>query len=97
MATRLLRPIDPARDLGSSSLDDPINTTPLATPARRDVSEHAPAAASQSASAPFVQGVPAPASSAPRELDLAGFAELPGRNGVWVYDSPVPVPAPVPR
>lgn len=94
MANGRVQPIDPARDLGSTSLDDPIETAPFATPAWRDVSEYA--AAPQPAPVPIEQAAPEPAPNAPRALDLAAFAELPGRNGVWVEDAPVLVPVPVP-
>jgi len=94
VANERVQPIDPARDLGSSSLDDPIETAPFAAPAWRDVSEHAPVP--QPALATIEQAAPEPAPIAPRALDLAAFAELPGRNGVWVEDVPMPVPAPVP-
>lgn len=61
-----VRPIDPVRELGSVSLDEPVAATPFAATA-----EPEPAAAE-------VLMPP------PRELDLSEFAELPGRNGVWV-------------
>jgi hypothetical protein len=87
---RSVRPIDPVRDLGSNSLDDPLETMPFATPAWRD------------ADMPEVDPEP---QTAPRELNLAEFAELPGRNAVWVEDDaesvaqhapePLPVPEPV--
>lgn len=125
--SRRVRPIDPVRDLGTRSLDDPIETMPFATPALRDaeVSEPAPAPAPAPAPVP----VPAPVSvakrnpepepkpepvaapavakeSVPLALDLAQFAELPGRNAVWVEEplelsavaalTPVDAPAPAP-
>jgi hypothetical protein len=86
LAARALRevwPIDPARDLGSQSIDDPITTMPFATPAWRDgeVSEPAP----QPEPEPVAETV---AETAPRALDLSEFAELPGRNAVWVEEAP---------
>lgn len=75
LAVRRVRPIDPARDLGSLSLDDPIETAPFATPAWRDAET----------SEPEPEAEPRLA-SAPRELDLAQFAEFPGRNAVWVEE-----------
>ncbi|GAA0764472.1 hypothetical protein GCM10009076_20510 [Erythrobacter ramosus] len=86
---RAIHPIDPLRDLGSSSLDDPIETTRFATPAWLD--------AEMLDVAPETQSVP-------RELNLAEFAELPGRNAVWVEDvaepvaqhAPEPAPEPLP-
>lgn len=79
---RSMRPIDPLRDLGSRSLDDPIEAVPFAASDGRDrkapdpVTEHG---------------------AVPRELDLAASAELPGRNAVWVEDAPQsqPVAAPI--
>lgn len=84
-ALREVRPIDPARDLGSRSIDDPIETMPFATPAWRDAEPEEPAAP-----------VTEEASLPPRELDLSEFAELPGRNAVWVEDVPQAEPAPEP-
>ena len=89
VAKRAVRPIDPLRDLGSSSLDDPIETTPFATPSWRDEDM------------PELEPEP---QTVPRELNLAEFAELPGRNAVWVEDvaepvaqsAPEPEPAPEP-
>ncbi|MCZ8368836.1 MAG: hypothetical protein O9293_02520 [Porphyrobacter sp.] len=57
LAMRQVTPINPAQDLGSRRLDDPVEPRP------------------EPAAAP-----------APIELDLAQFAELPGRNAVWVED-----------
>ncbi len=103
--SRRVRPIDPVRDLGSKSLDDPIETTPFATPAWRDaevsadVSEPAPAPVSIPEPQPEAVAAPAmPEESVPLALDLAQFAELPGRNAVWVEEpvevSEVAAPAP---
>ncbi len=122
--SRRVRPIDPVRDLGTKSLDDPIETMPFATPAWRDaeVSEPAPAPkpapapAPEPAPEPIVQSVSKPQvqpepvappvvseQSVPLALDLAQFAELPGRNAVWVEEplelseaaNPAPVAVPV--
>lgn len=41
---RKVSPIDPARDLGSKSIDDPIETMPFASPAWRDADIDAPGA-----------------------------------------------------
>jgi hypothetical protein len=92
MAARQVNPINPARDLGSLRLDDPVETMPFSTPAWRDADPGDP------------QPAPAPApAAAPRELDLGEFAELPGRNAVWVEEpapaqnaAPAPAPAPEP-
>lgn len=90
MAARRVTPINPARDLGSLRLDDPVETMPFTTPAWRDADLDAP----QPSAAP--QPAPEPA-SAPRELDLADFAELPGRKAVWVEEeAPAEATAPEP-
>ncbi len=89
VAKRSVRPLDPVRDLGSNSLDDPIEATPFATPAWRDAEE------ADFEADPLI---------VPRELELAEFAELPGRNAVWVEDvaepvaqhAPEPAPEPLP-
>lgn len=128
--SRRVRPIDPVRDLGTKSLDDPIETMPFASPAWRDAELSEPAPAPDPASAPLATRNPAPepepkpepelehepepepepvaASTVPEQsvplaLDLAQFAELPGRNAVWVEEplelsevaAPAPVAAPV--
>ncbi len=102
--SRRVRPIDPARDLGSKSLDDPIETMPFATPAWRDADVSAPAPAPvakrNAEPEPMPEPVATPAvaeESVPLALDLAQFAELPGRNAVWVEEpaAPAPVRAPV--
>jgi len=79
LAVRRVRPIDPARDLGSLSLDDPLETMPFATPAWRDTEESAPEPEIE----PEIADQAAPA---PRELDLSEFAAFPGRNAVWVEE-----------
>jgi hypothetical protein len=79
---RAIRPIDPLRDLGSSSLDDPIETTPFAMPAWLDAE---------------VPDVAPETQTVPRELNLAEFAELPGRNAVWVEEVAEPVAQPAPQ
>ncbi|MBA4051120.1 MAG: hypothetical protein C0472_04405 [Erythrobacter sp.] len=97
MAARRVTPINPARDLGSLRLDDPVETMPFSTPAWRDADagDAQRAAVPEPASAPAAEPAPAP-----RELDLADFAELPGRNAVWVEEAapavaePAPAPAP---
>ncbi len=97
MAARRVTPINPARDLGSLRLDDPVETMPFSTPAWRDADagDAQRAAVPEPASAPAAEPAPAP-----RELGLADFAELPGRNAVWVEEAapavaePAPAPAP---
>jgi hypothetical protein len=107
MATRRVRPIDPARDLGSRSLDDPLETMPFSAPAWRDMSVEEPEAQPerqrmrmrqpqpQAEPQPAPEPVAAPEAAvdplpAPRALDLAEFAELPGRNAVWVEEPSEP-------
>lgn len=99
-ASSFFRPIDPIEDLGSPSFDEPFSDMPFAV---RPTAAHA-------ASEERVQPVELATAEAPRELDLAQFAELPGRNAVWVeepvaelrHDSvtqevpPPPAPPPVP-
>ncbi|MCL9997883.1 MAG: hypothetical protein NBV68_00735 [Erythrobacter sp.] len=82
MAARRVTPINPARDLGSLRLDDPVETMPFTTPAWRDAEIGDPLPAPEPAPAPE-----------PRELDLADFAELSGRNAVWVEEAAPAAPA----
>jgi hypothetical protein len=91
MAARQVTPINPARDLGSLRLDDPVETMPFSSPAWRDADLEQPAP--EAAPEPEAAHEPAPEpATAPRELDLAEFAELPGRNAVWV-EAPEAAPA----
>ena len=80
MAARRIRPIDPTRELGSGSLDEPVIATPFAPN-------------------PFADDpAPEPEFAPPRALDLSEFAELPGRNAVWVEEPaalPVAPPSPL--
>jgi hypothetical protein len=71
-----VRAIDPKHELGSASLDEPLETMPFAPPVP---------APSPVADAPVLALPP------PRALDLAEFAQLPGRNAVWVEESPAPI------
>lgn len=86
-AVRHVRTIDPASELGSSSLDAPVETMPFA--GLRPVFE--PEAEAETTALP-----------PPLELDLEEFGALPGRNAVWVEDrgyiaeAPAPEPAPAP-
>lgn len=73
LAARRVNTIDPARELGSLRLDDPVETVPFAAAAAHTPDRPEPSA-------------PAAAMPPPRALDLSEFAELPGRNGVWVED-----------
>jgi hypothetical protein len=96
MAARQVTPINPARDLGSLRLDDPVERMPFSTPAWRDADlDNAKPVGADAGAAPEPQPAPAPAPAAapepipaPVELDLAAFAELPGRNAVWVEELP---------
>lgn len=93
IANRRVRTIDPARELGSLRLDDPVETEPFA--AVRPVAAPEPRPEPQ----PMLAEAPPP-----RALDLAEFAQLPGRNAVWVEEPApdaetapaVPEPAPEP-
>jgi hypothetical protein len=80
-ASSFLRPIDPVEDLGCPSFDEPFSDMPFAVRPT----------ASRAASEERVQPVEVAPAEAPRELDLAQFAELPGRNAVWV-EEPVAEP-----
>lgn len=80
LAARRVRTIDPRRDLGSVSLDEPVNAMPFAAAASQQ-----PAPQSRAPDAPQ----PAADMAPPRALNLAEFAVLPGRNGVWVEDAPM--------
>jgi hypothetical protein len=70
LAVQHVRTIDPVNELGSSSLDAPVEATAFAAAAPQDETA-------------------AEAAAAPLETDLAGFAAMPGRNGVWVEEAPV--------
>ncbi|MBA4043172.1 MAG: hypothetical protein C0471_01940 [Erythrobacter sp.] len=79
IANRRVRTIDPARELGSLRLDDPVETEPFAgiTPAPEPVAQPEVNAAAEDLVPP------------PRALELAEFAQLPGRNAVWVEETPL--------
>lgn len=92
-ALRKVTPIDPARDLGAQRLDDPVGVMPFSTAAWRDAD-----LAETRADAPAPSAQPEPEAEpglapAPVALDLSEFAELPGRNAVWVEEVP-PAAAP---
>lgn len=96
MASRRVRTIDPARDLGSRSLDEPVETPPPARPAPAPAPAPAAARAPAPAPAPVAAAQPDAASlPPPLALDLAEFAQMPGRNGVWVEQAPKPLHAPL--
>lgn len=101
-AVRSVHPIDPARDLGSRRLDDPIDAMPFAKPAWQDETSTAPEPEFAAPAVPEAEPETAP-EPAPLAMDLAAFAVLPGRNAVWVEEdvaaeaAPAPAPAPVPE
>ncbi|MBU2588017.1 MAG: hypothetical protein KJ872_07890 [Alphaproteobacteria bacterium] len=66
-----VRAIDPKHELGSASLDEPLEAMPFAPPVLVEDAE-----------------VPTSDLPPPRALDLAEFAQLPGRNAVWVEEPP---------
>ncbi|KPF63673.1 hypothetical protein [Porphyrobacter sp. AAP60] len=76
MARRQVHAIDPQRDLGSASFDEPIADVPFAP---KQPVQPQPAIQEE----PAIQEAPPP-----RALDLSEFAQLPGRNAVWVEDAP---------
>lgn len=92
-------PLDPANELGSDSFDAPLPAGLFARdsdwlpepPADETLAAEAAAelAAVRAASMPAQAAreiAPERPLSPPCELDLAGFAALPGRNAVWVKD-----------
>lgn len=91
-ARRHIRPIDPARDLGSRSLDDPLDTDAFAGPAWHEESDEAamPQPAPDPRATSHADSVET--TTEPLELDLAAFAAMPGRNAVWV-EEPAPAAA----
>lgn len=95
LAVRHVQTIDPARELGSRSLDDPIEAMPFASLKPEFETDPQEVAKEAEAAPP------------PLELDLEEFGALPGRNAVWVEagsilgtspepDAPAFVPAPAP-
>ena len=96
MAMRHVRMIDPVKELGSSSLDEPVECMPFALGGKAPEPEAEP----QAGTIPAHQADDMPP---PRELDLAQFAVMPGRNAVWVVDETIPAaparptPEPVPE
>ncbi len=107
------QPIDPARELGSESLDSPINEIPFGAEIEEEQSaqseageeqpnftrEHFRIALLETCEGSMCESVaceaencePEPCEAAPDadrpvELDLGEFAELPGRNAVWVEE-----------
>lgn len=78
---RRMQPIDPERDLGTKSLDDPFEVMPFATPVWREADLEDSDAGPEADIALADAFAEAPG---PRELDLAEFAALPGPNAVWI-------------
>jgi hypothetical protein len=81
MAAQPVRPIDPVSELGSASLDEPVETMPFAG--------LKPVLAAEDGEA----DVPCPTGEShppPLEPDLEAFGALPGRNAVWV-EGPEPL------
>jgi hypothetical protein len=82
MAVRHVQTIDPANELGSRKLDDPVETIPFSG-LKPGFESGTPDTAGAEAGA----GAEAePAALPPLELDLEEFGALPGRNAVWVED-----------
>lgn len=88
IANRRVRTIDPARELGSLRLDDPVEAEPFVS--IKPAAGPAPVTLSEPV-VPEAKGATMPP---PRALDLAEFAELPGRNAVWVEEAAPTMPAP---
>ncbi len=74
LAVRRVQTIDPASELGSRRLDDPIEEMPFA-----GLKPEFEAEDEAEAEAEVAQAAPPPL-----ELDLEEFGALPGRNAVWV-------------
>lgn len=84
LATRRVLTIDPARELGSLRLDDPVEIAPFAA---------APKPASPATPDEPTPTAPAEELPVPRALNLAEFAIMPGRNGPWVVEPAASVAA----
>jgi hypothetical protein len=98
VAAASVDPIDPAEDLGSEGLDAPLPASLFARtmdwlPELPGDDALAAEAADELAAARAASG--AAEADAPRALDLAEFAVLPGRNAVWV-EEPAATPAAIP-
>ena len=83
MAMRHVRMIDPARELGSASLDEPLDAAPFPVVTQETAPQAEPGLAASADDLP-----------APRSLALEEFAALPGRNAVWVEEAPADQPEP---
>lgn len=108
--------IDPAADLGIASLDAPLGFTQDAPTSEEDGPadddtwlpaflgevQDEPTCFEEASALAMASAAPDPAPP-PRELDLSAFADMPGRNAVWVEEAvsataepspPAPKPAP---
>jgi len=78
--SRHVRPIDPVHDLGTNSLDDPIETMPFATPAWRDAEaqqpEPAPVFQREAAPAPAPAPAPTPAPAPAPQVEPVAEPEV---------------------
>ena len=120
MAARRVRPIDPVRDLGTASLDTPLDLPPLELAGEAPEFQTAPSSKSDKPlftrrdfedaliktceamaddraaispnAGPATHAEPAQHEPHelpdPIELDLSQFAQIPGRNAVWVEEHP---------
>lgn len=105
-----LRPIDPARELGSESLDAPLPAGLFADDDWRDdlgddsdqddadwlpePQSEAELAQEAATELSSARAAPSDEHAPPRAFDLAGFAALEGRYAVWVEEPAVLAPAP---
>lgn len=85
LAVRRVQTIDPASELGSRRLDDPIEVMPFAGLKPEFEAE-------DEAEAEVAQAAPPPL-----ELDLEEFGALPGRNAVWVEADSILGASPAPE
>lgn len=92
LAMRQVTPINPAVDLGSRRLDDPVDTMPFSTPAWRDADLDTPRADAQPGAAP-VDLADSPPAPAPGVLDLAAADELLLTAPAEAARAPAPEPA----
>lgn len=82
-AVRQITLIDPKSDLGTGSLDDPLDGVPFGTTPGGEGDLDVTLITSDVAPHTVPKPEDAPA---PRELDLAEFAALPSRNAVWIEE-----------
>lgn len=98
LAGRHVRAIDPKRELGSASLDEPLVAMPYAIPAVSQPTPPPPTSLEPAFLDPaFLDPAVAEAElPPPLALNLSEFAQLPGRNAVWVEHVPAPHQADTP-